>query len=70
MPPGSGAHIVVQGGKPVGGVKDITVNKGQPVRFSVTSDVADEIHIIQPQGPTLLGRRALDRPMSILTMYP
>ena len=39
------AHIVVKGGKPVGGVKDITVNKGDPVRFSVTSDVADEIHV-------------------------
>jgi plastocyanin len=38
-------HIVVKGGKPVGGVKDITVNKGDPVRFSVTSDVADEIHV-------------------------
>jgi hypothetical protein len=39
------AHIVVRGGKPVGGVKVITVNKGDPVRFSVTSDVADEIHV-------------------------
>src|SRR5437588_13126074 len=38
-------HLVVKGGKPVGGVKDITVKKGSPVRFSVTSDVADEIHV-------------------------
>jgi hypothetical protein len=38
-------HIVVKNAKPVGGVKDITVKKGSPVRFSVTSDVADEIHV-------------------------
>src|SRR5947208_1444128 len=37
--------IVVKGGKPVGGVKDITVKKGDPVRFTVNSDVADEIHV-------------------------
>ena len=37
--------IVVKGAKPVGGVKDITVKKGQPVRFTVKSDVADEIHV-------------------------
>jgi heme/copper-type cytochrome/quinol oxidase subunit 2 len=37
--------IVVQNAKPVGGVKDITVKKGQPVRFTVKSDVADEIHV-------------------------
>jgi plastocyanin len=37
--------IVVKNGKPVGGVKKITVSKGDPVRFTVTSDVADEIHV-------------------------
>ena len=37
--------IEIKGGKPVGGVAKITVNKGQPVRFSVTSDVADEVHV-------------------------
>ena len=37
--------IVVKNAKPVGGVKDITVKKGQPVRFTVKSDVADEIHV-------------------------
>ena len=37
--------IVVKGGKPVGGVKDIEVNKGDRVRFTVQSDVADEIHV-------------------------
>jgi hypothetical protein len=39
------AHIEIRGGKPVGGVAKITVTKGQPVRFSVTSDVADEVHV-------------------------
>ena len=37
--------IVVKGGKPVGGVQDIAVTKGQPVRFTVQSDVAAEIHV-------------------------
>jgi len=38
-------QIKVEGGKPVGGVKPITVNKGDEVRFAVTSDVSDEIHV-------------------------
>ena len=38
-------HVVVKGAKPVGGVKTIVVNKGQRVRFTVTSDVSDEIHV-------------------------
>jgi hypothetical protein len=37
--------IVVQGGKPTGGVKDIEVSKGDRIRFKVRSDVADEIHV-------------------------
>jgi len=32
-------------GKPQGGIQKITVNKGQPVRFTVQSDVSDEIHV-------------------------
>jgi heme/copper-type cytochrome/quinol oxidase subunit 2 len=38
-------QIQVKGAKPVGGVKTIGVKKGDPVRFTVTSDVADEIHV-------------------------
>jgi heme/copper-type cytochrome/quinol oxidase subunit 2 len=38
-------QIVVKGGKPVGGIKTITVNKGDRIRFAVNSDVADEIHV-------------------------
>lgn len=37
--------IVVKDGKPVGGVKDIEVDKGERVEFSVQSDIADEIHV-------------------------
>jgi heme/copper-type cytochrome/quinol oxidase subunit 2 len=38
-------QVRVQGGKPVGGIKKIEVNKGDRVRFAVTSDVGDEIHV-------------------------
>lgn len=43
----SGAPVAIHvvGGKPRGGVQAITVNKGQPVRFTVDSDVADEVHV-------------------------
>ncbi len=39
------AQIRVEGGKPVGGIERIAVSKGDRVRFSVTSDVADEVHV-------------------------
>lgn len=43
----SGAPVVIHVvyGKPQGGVQKITVNKGEPVRFTVDSDVSDEIHV-------------------------
>lgn len=37
--------IVVENGKPVGGVRDLTYNKGEQIRFKVDSDVSDEIHV-------------------------
>jgi hypothetical protein len=37
--------IVVRSEKPVGGVQDITVKKGDQVRFTVQSDSAQEIHV-------------------------
>lgn len=37
--------IHVKGGRPVGGVKTIVVDKHQPVRFTVVSDISDEIHV-------------------------
>ena len=38
-------QVTVKGGKPVGGIKKITVSKGAQVRFVVSSDVSDEIHV-------------------------
>jgi hypothetical protein len=38
-------HILVRGGKPVGGVRTITVTQGERARFEVTSDVAEEVHV-------------------------
>jgi hypothetical protein len=39
------AYLYVVGGKPRGGVQTLTYNKGQQVVFTVTSDVADEVHV-------------------------
>jgi heme/copper-type cytochrome/quinol oxidase subunit 2 len=39
------AYVYVVGGKPKGGVQTLTYNKGQQVAFTVSSDVADEIHV-------------------------
>jgi len=37
--------IVVKDGKPVGGVKELTYEAGERIRFEVDSDVSDEVHI-------------------------
>lgn len=37
--------IVVKNGKPVGGIAQLTYNKGEQVRFEVDSDVSDEVHM-------------------------
>ncbi len=37
--------IVVQNGKPVGGIRVLSYNKGDRIRFKVDSDVSDEIHV-------------------------
>lgn len=37
--------IVIKNGKPVGGIADLTYNKGEEVRFKVDSDVSDEVHM-------------------------
>lgn len=37
--------IVVKHGKPVGGIAQLTYNKGEQVRFKVDSDVSDEVHM-------------------------
>jgi heme/copper-type cytochrome/quinol oxidase subunit 2 len=38
-------NVRVRGGKPVGGIQNLTFNKGDTVQFKVTSDVADEVHV-------------------------
>jgi hypothetical protein len=38
-------RIVVEGGKPRGGVKRLSFDRGDRVRFVVESDVADEVHV-------------------------
>jgi hypothetical protein len=38
-------RIRVSGGKPAGGLKDVTVKQGDTVRLAVTSDTADEVHV-------------------------
>lgn len=43
--PSGHAYIYVVGGKPRGGVRTITYNKGEQVVFTVVSDVADEVHV-------------------------
>ncbi len=42
---GTVVPIRVQAGKVVGGVQSVIAKKGGRVRFSVTSDRADEIHV-------------------------
>ena len=42
---GEVATIVIKNGKPVGGVKQLTYNEGERVRFEVDSDVSDEVHM-------------------------
>jgi hypothetical protein len=37
--------IVVEHGKPVAGIRDLTYNQGERIRFRVKSDVSDEIHV-------------------------
>ncbi len=37
--------IVVENGKPVGGIADLTYSQGDRIRFRVDSDVSDEVHV-------------------------
>jgi hypothetical protein len=41
---GRTATIVVKNAKPVGGVQQLSFNKGERIRFKVESDVGDEVH--------------------------
>jgi len=42
---GSVAAIIVRNGEPVGGVQELEYSAGEQVRFTVRSDVAEEIHV-------------------------
>jgi hypothetical protein len=44
-PPAKEGEIRVRGGKPVGGVYQLTYGKGERVRFTVRSDSAEEVHL-------------------------
>jgi len=37
--------IVIKNGEPVGGIVDLTYNKGERIHFVVDSDVSDEVHV-------------------------
>jgi len=37
--------IVIKHGQPVGGIRDLTYNKGEQIHFIVDSDVSDEVHM-------------------------
>lgn len=37
--------VLVRGGKPSGGIKKLSFKGGNEIRFTVSSDVADEIHV-------------------------
>jgi hypothetical protein len=37
--------IHLKGGEPVGGIQDLEVTAGDPVRFRVTSDIEGEVHV-------------------------
>ena len=37
--------IVIRNGEPVGGIKQLEYDAGDEIRFEVTSDVADEVHV-------------------------
>ena len=58
--------IVVQGGKPVGGIKRVAVARDRVVVLVVRSDVADEVHLhgynvmrgVEPGTPARLRFRA------------
>lgn len=36
--------IVVEHGEPQGGIQELTYREGEPIRFRVSSDTADEVH--------------------------
>jgi hypothetical protein len=37
--------VVIRDGEPVGGIEELEYDAGDQIRFEVTSDVADEVHV-------------------------
>lgn len=37
--------VVIKDGEPVGGIRNLTYNKGERIHFVVDSDVSDEVHM-------------------------
>jgi hypothetical protein len=44
-PQPAATRITVRGGEPVGGAKTIEVERGDRIRFTVSSDQSDEVHV-------------------------
>jgi hypothetical protein len=65
-PPPAQVRIVVRDGQPVGGARRVTVGEGRRVVLTVTSDVADHVHLhgynvmrdVAPGMPARLAFRA------------
>jgi hypothetical protein len=38
-------RIVIENGEPVGGIEELSYEKGDQIHFRVESDVADEVHV-------------------------
>ena len=55
-------RVLIEGGKPVGGIQRATVKKGQKVAIVVHSDVADEVHV---HGYDLMADVASGAPATI-----
>jgi hypothetical protein len=55
------ATIVVQGGEPSGGVRELEFASGERVRFEVESDVAEEVHV---HGYDVIKRVQPGKPVS------
>jgi hypothetical protein len=65
-PPPAQVRITVRDGKPVGGIRRVTVGRGRRVILVVTADVADHVHLhgynvmrdVAPGRPARLSFRA------------
>jgi hypothetical protein len=65
-PPPARVRITVRDGKPVGGIRRVTVGRGRRVVLIVTSDVSDHVHLhgynvfrdVAPGRPARLAFRA------------